>query len=409
MPIDRRAKRNELSAALNDGDCYQIARVLALPAVATQQQQPYTAGQTIKFEDHGLDWTSTLAYYCNAADAALAGHAQKAYEAQAAAHSSFHSVFSSSQGNWLVPTLHAICKSTKRAAIAADVEAVREAKVQGAKKDANANLQKAVTLLQESYSKTSNDRKEFRPDAALDEEGSKKAGVLAIVNELFAIYFRLNTLRLCKNLLRPVESRKLHEQGSMSEMVTYKYYVGRIFLFEDQYEAAEESLNYALQHCHKAALHNKRCILRYLVPVQLYRGRLPSARLLEKYSLHEFIPIVEGVRTGDLRTFHDGLVKYQDLFIHRGTYLLLEKCKTVCYRNLFKRIHVVLEKHQISLNQVAAALKWLGMPIDLDEVECILANLIFRGYIRGYLSHAKRVLVLSKRDPFPISAVITKK
>ena len=92
----------------------------------------------------------------------------------------------------------------------------------------------------------------------------------------------------------------------------------------------------------------------------------------------------------------------------RGTYLLLEKCKTVCYRNLFKRIHIVLEKHQISLNQVAKALKWLGMPIDLDEVECILANLIFRGYIRGYLSHAKRVLVLSKRDPFPISAVITK-
>lgn len=90
----------------------------------------------------------------------------------------------------------------------------------------------------------------------------------------------------------------------------------------------------------------------------------------------------------------------------RGTYLLLEKCKTVCYRNLFKRIHTILDKHQISLNYVARALKYLGMAIDLDEVECILANLIFRGYIRGYLSHAKRVLVLSKRDPFPMSAVV---
>ena len=94
--------------------------------------------------------------------------------------------------------------------------------------------------------------------------------------------------------------------------------------------------------------------------------------------------------------------------VSRGTYLLLEKCKTVCYRNLFKRIHIILDKHQVSLNHVAKALKWLGMPIDLDEVECILANLIFRGYIRGYLSHAKRVLVLSKRDPFPVSAVIMK-
>jgi len=69
-------------------------------------------------------------------------------------------------------------------------------------------------------------------------------------------------------------------------------------------------------------------------------------------------------------------------------------------------VHLVLEKHQISLNYVARVFRWLGMPIDLDEAECILANLIYRGYIRGYLSHTKRVLVLSKRDPFPVTSVI---
>jgi hypothetical protein len=130
--------------------------------------------------------------------------------------------------------------------------------------------------------------------------------------------------------------------------------------------------------------------------------------VLDKYQLDEFKPIIEGIRKGDLRTFQDGLVKYQGRFIRQGTYLLLEKCKTVCYRNLFKRIFKVMDSHQISLNDVAKALKWLGMPIDLDEVECILANLIYRGYVRGYLSHAKRVLVLSKRDPFPTSSVILK-
>lgn len=130
--------------------------------------------------------------------------------------------------------------------------------------------------------------------------------------------------------------------------------------------------------------------------------------MLDKYQLDEFKPLIEGIRKGDLRTFQDGLVKYQGRFIRQGTYLLLEKCKTVCYRNLFKRIFKVMDSHQISLNDVAKALKWLGMPIDLDEVECILANLIYRGYVRGYLSHAKRVLVLSKRDPFPTSSVILK-
>lgn len=116
----------------------------------------------------------------------------------------------------------------------------------------------------------------FQPDAPFDSNGSKKAGVLTIVNELFAIYFRLNILRLCKNLIRPVETRKLNEQGTMGQKVTYKYYIGRLNMFEDQHELAEQNLDYAFTHCHKNAIHNKRCILRYLVPVKLYRGRLPS-------------------------------------------------------------------------------------------------------------------------------------
>lgn len=94
------------------------------------------------------------------------------------------------------------------------------------------------------------------------------------------------------------------------------------------------------------------------------------------------------------------------LSYRQGTYLLLEKCKIVCYRNLFKRIQFVLGKPHIHLEHVARTLKWLHIPMDLDEIECILANLIHRGYIRGYISHMKRFLVLSKRDPFPVAAVM---
>ena len=98
---------------------------------------------------------------------------------------------------------------------------------------------------------------------------------------------------------------------------------------------------------------------------------------------------------------------FSDLYhCRRGTYLLLEKCKMICYRNLFKRIYKIVGKEQIRLDCIAQSFKWLGMPIDLDEVECILANLIFKQYIRGYLSHEKRILVLSKKEPFPTSKVI---
>lgn len=40
-----------------------------------------------------------------------------------------------------------------------------------------------------------------------------------------------------------------------------------------------------------------------------------DAIVLEKYGLSEFVPLVEGVRKGDLRTFQDALVLYQDRFI----------------------------------------------------------------------------------------------
>ena len=156
----------------------------------------------------------------------------------------------------------------------------------------HAKLQSAVTLLQESFSRSFNDRKEYNnPNAPYNGvDGSKKAAVLSIVNELFVIYFFLNTLRLCKNLVRPVEARKLHQVGGdpdndhdnndqqqiRGELVTYRYYTGRLALFEDQYAEAERNLEFAFRNCHQNARNNKRVILRYLIPVKLYRGRLPS-------------------------------------------------------------------------------------------------------------------------------------
>jgi nuclear mRNA export protein PCID2/THP1 len=140
----------------------------------------------------------------------------------------------------------------------------------------HAKLNNAALLLQESYSKSYNDRKELQPSAPYDEEGSKKAAVLFIVNELFKIYFRLNTLRLCKNVAKPTEAKKLHELGTMGQMVTYKYFSGRLCLFEDNFVDAEQNLEYALSNCPNSAIHNKRCILRYLIPVKLYRGKLPT-------------------------------------------------------------------------------------------------------------------------------------
>jgi len=385
-----------LRSALNAQEPHNIAKALELPSIAAKKDD--TKKTTTRKENvvvDNVDWSPVANSYLDAVSAAKAGDALLCYQAQSSLHSALNHIFASSKGNILVSAIQVVCRNTHRIS----VETQDDSK-----------LQQAVTLLQESFSRCLNDRTEFQPDEPLSEEGSKKAGVLYIVNQLFALYFSLNTLRLCKNLVRPVESRSLHQYGRAGDLVTYRYYVGRLYMFEDQYDLAETNLEYALQHCHKTALTNKKAILRNLIPVKLLRGRFPTQSLLKKYELNEFMSMVDSIYNGNLRAFNDSLTRYQDLFIRRGIYLLLEKCKTVCYRNLLKRIHHVLDKKpHLSLMELAKAFKWLGVPMELDEVECILANLIFRGYIRGYISHTNRVLVLSKSNPFPTSAVILSK
>ena len=52
-----------------------------------------------------------------------------------------------------------------------------------------------------------------------------------------------------------------------------------------------------------------------------------------------------------------------------------------------------------SLDPEAAAAAAAAM--DLDQTECLVANLIFRKYVKGYIAHKSRVLVISKQEAFP--------
>lgn len=47
------------------------------------------------------------------------------------------------------------------------------------------------------------------------------------------------------------------------------------------------------------------------------------------------------------------------------------------------------------------AIRVAGMSVDIEEVECYLANMIFKGLIRGYISHEKQMVVLAATGAFP--------
>lgn len=226
---------------------------------------------------------------------------------------------------------------------------------------------------------------------------------------LFKIYFKLNTLHLCKNLIAAVNLPTFppFESFPSSQKVTYSYYVGRLAVFDDDYARAEQNLTYAFEHCSKHSPVNKKLVLRYLVPVKLILGKCPTERLLDKYGLEEYTHVVEAVKRGNVRQLNDALQHYQVVFIMQGTFLVLEKLRNIVLRTLFQKVHAIsAEKYPAKANQVSLqlfleALNWCGSGMDIDEVECIVANLIFRKFIKGYISHKSRVVVLAKNDPFP--------
>ena len=226
--MDPRAIRLQLAAALSSKDPYRIAAALELPSINAQSSSELSEkkyGNLSLQDSSGTEWGGVLSPLIQATDAASAvsnkyyisepiyhkcvrikqcfhiilfmhflvqkGDAVRCYEAQSSLHAAFNHIFGVSAGNVLVPALHVVCRNTHAIAVLADL-----AKVGKGERNDHSRLHSAVTALQESFSKTLNDRKEWVPNSPLSEEGSKKAGVLFIVNQLFSMYFRLNTLRL---------------------------------------------------------------------------------------------------------------------------------------------------------------------------------------------------------------------
>lgn len=75
----------------------------------------------------------------------------------------------------------------------------------------------------------------------------KKLALLEIINTLFKVYFQLNTLRLCKTLINAVASKQFLEFGMFpaSQRVTYRYFTGRLNIFDEKYVSLRSCLPWA--------------------------------------------------------------------------------------------------------------------------------------------------------------------
>ncbi|XP_022902957.1 PCI domain-containing protein 2 [Onthophagus taurus] len=292
--------------------------------------------------------------------------------------------------NWFLPVMYAVCLDLRLLAQKAEKE--RE----GTTDKPGEILEKAAECLMGCFRVCAADNRS-------SEEDTKRLGMLNLVNQLFKVYFRINKLHLCKPLIRAIESSPFKENFSLSQQVTYKYYVGRQAMFDGDYKSANEYLTYAFENCHKSSTRNKRLILIYLVPVKMLLGFIPNREVLAKYDVIQFWELVEAVTQGNLKMFDELMETHETFFIKCGIYLIVDKLKIIAYRNLFRKVYMILQTHQIPVDALQEALTYLGQSdVDLNETQCIVANLIYEGKIKGYISHQHRKVVVSKQNPFPM-------
>uniref|UniRef100_A0A8B9K619 PCI domain-containing protein 2 n=1 Tax=Astyanax mexicanus TaxID=7994 RepID=A0A8B9K619_ASTMX len=282
--------------------------------------------------------------------------------------------------NWALPVMFAVTLDLR--IFANNAEQQLQKKGKGKVGDM---LEKAAEQLMSCFRVCASDNR-----AGIDD--SKKWGMLFLINQLFKIYFKINKLHLCKPLIRAIDSSNLKDDYSMAQRVTYKYYVGRKAMFDSNFKLAEEYLSFSFQHSHRACQRNKRLILIYLLPVKMLLVGYHSLILF-------FVPLNS---EGNLLLLNEALAKHETFFIRCGIFLILEKLKIITYRNLFKKVYLLLKTHQLPLDAFLVALKMMQCEdVDIDEVQCILANLIYMGHIKGYISHQHQKLVVSKQNPFP--------
>ncbi|WQF87342.1 Putative proteasome component (PCI) domain, winged helix-like DNA-binding domain superfamily [Colletotrichum destructivum] len=257
-------------------------------------------------------------------------------------------------------------------------------------------------------------------------EDSRKWAIYFVINLLFKTYFKLNSASLSRTILKALSTNRGDmpplEAFPKSQRVTFKFYEGVLFFLEENYVEAEKHLTEAWSLCHKDAKSNQERILTYLIPCHLLTTHtLPSSKLLEPFPRLQklFLPLSRCIRKGDLRNFDLALQEGEEEFVRRRIYLTLERGRDIALRNLLRKVFIAggfeeakeagaapVRRTRVPVAEFAAAIS-LGSQesVDPDEVECLLANMIYKNLMKGYIARERGIVVLSKNGAFPGTGV----
>lgn len=148
----------------------------------------------------------------------------------------------------------------------------------------------------------------------------------------------------------------------------------------------------------------------YLIPCHLIKSHtLPTEKLLEPFPRLQklFLPLCRCIKRGELHKFDLALQEGEDEFVKRRIYLTLERGRDIALRNLLRKVFLArgfeeakegekpARRTRVPVSEFAAAIS-LGSQekIDNDEVECLLANMIYK--VSQVCHHA---LIIGRASP----------
>ncbi|GAA5923564.1 uncharacterized protein JCM15063_003688 [Sporobolomyces koalae] len=305
---------------------------------------------------------------------------------------------------WCLEVLYRVCEDLRRVAHEADARLVQLQQKPG-------KLEEASRLLQKCFSCCLNDR-------SAEWIMSRKMGTYYLATLLFKTYINLNSTALCKNIIRGIQAAELPalEKYPQAHQVAFGYYMGVFAFMREDYKEAEKQFKNCLKGIHKNALQNICLILDYLIPLLLLRGVFPSKQLYQLSPKHSLLykPFAEAIKSGDITKYDRHLGHVEKSLMDRGSWLIVERAREVCVRGLLKKMWILEGRpSRISIqtfrNYHNAAVCIGSGPAniaglteyDSEEMECLLANYINKGLIKGYISHSHQLVVLSREKPFP--------
>ena len=123
---------------------------------------------------------------------------------------------------WGVPVLATLARSVRLLAMRADA-------AQGL--GDSARLYEAGQKLQPAFAAAGQGAK----------DAGKRAAMLPVANQSLKIFFRLDKLTNCKNLIKALEAPTAPPMGeyAIAERVTYRFYTGRLEVFNESYAKAD--------------------------------------------------------------------------------------------------------------------------------------------------------------------------